>query len=130
MTVATASAGAMSVRTRVRGAAKGAISAVKGRSVKIATRAPSAHSQNKGRRVTGDPRGRIARKGPIHGSSAHRNTDARLHPARARLIRAKVIMSASAAAVVAATVANGVNAVGLHRRRRGARKSALHPYPP
>ena len=128
----------MSVRARARDATKGAITAVNGRNVrtvKTATHAPSAQSENKGenkdRRAGSVPRARTAhlRNGS---SNVHRNMDARLHLTQERLIRGKAITTASAAVAAAATatVANGENAREIRRRRRGARKSALQQAPP
>jgi len=99
------------------------------RTVKTATRAPNANSGTKGRLAASVPGGRIARNGPIRGSSVNRNAGARLHLRQARLICGKAIMSASAAVAVAATAAKGVNATGIHRSRLGARKSELQPVP-
>lgn len=139
MATATASAGAMSVRASAKDAAKGAITAVSGRSVrtvKTATHAPTAHpeniGENKGRRAANVPGARTAHplNGPIRGNNVPRNTYARLHLTQERLIRGKAITSASAAVAAAATAANGVNAREIRRRRRGARKSALQQGPP
>src|SRR5258708_3515675 len=132
-TVATASAGATSVRTRVRDA--GAITAVNGRNVrtvKTVTRVQSARSENKGRRAASVPRGTIAhpRNGPIRGSRVHRNTDAHPHPRQERLMRGKAITSASAAVAAVATAANGVSAAGLHPRHLIERKPASPRGPP
>jgi hypothetical protein len=130
--VASASAGATSVRTRVRDA--GAITAVNVRNVrtvKTVTRVPSARSENKGRRAPSAPRGTIAhqRNGPIRGNSVRRNTDAPPDPSQERLNRAKAIAIASAAVAAAATAANGVNAAGPRRPHPGARKTALQRIP-
>jgi hypothetical protein len=131
---ATAFAGAMSARTRVKGATRSEITAVNDRNdrtVKTATRAPNGHSGTKGRRAASVPRGRIAHlgNGPNPGNSVHRSLDARLHPMQAHLNRAKAITNASAAVAAAATAAKGVSATGIHRRPLRARKSESQQVP-
>ena len=130
---ATAFAGAMSARTRVKGATRSEITAVNernDRTVKTATRAPNGHSGTQGRLAASVPWGRIARNGPNRASSVPRNAGARQPLRQARLIRGKAITSASAAVAAAATAAKGVNAPGIHRSHLGARKSELQPVPP